>query len=215
MNDLIRIFIDTNWNINIVLNTWISLVPVVIIGLWILYKIFRDSSLGSKYYEIDEAIIGIGNQKIKIKPNYKDIQIAYKLWVELSTRKIGLPIDTENDVIIEMYKSWYEFFKLTRELIKEIPISKARKSKSTQNIIRIATEVLNKILRPHLTKWQAKFGKWYKFELNKEESIELSPQQIQHKFPQHDSLVEEMQEVNRRLIEYIRMLKDIAIGYDR
>ena len=79
-----------------------------------------------KSYEINEAAIGIGSNRVTIKPNYQDMQIAYELWVELSTRKIGLPIDLDNDVIEEIYDSWYEFFKLTRELVKCIPISKIR-----------------------------------------------------------------------------------------
>ena len=72
---------------------------------------------GVKSYEINEADIGIGNSKITIVRNCGDMQIAYKLWVELSTRKIGLSIDLDNDVIAEVYDSWYEFFKMTRELV--------------------------------------------------------------------------------------------------
>lgn len=74
-----------------------------------------------KNIEIDSAEIGIQGQKITIKPNYINIEIAYKIWVELSTRKVGLPIDFENDVIVEVYKSWYQFFGITRELIKALP----------------------------------------------------------------------------------------------
>lgn len=70
--------------------------------------------------------------KVKIAPNYQDMQIAYKLWIELSTRKIGLKIDLNNDVIIEIYNSWFEFFKITRELIKEIPISKIQNNDNTK-----------------------------------------------------------------------------------
>ena len=54
----------------------------------------------------------------------KDQEIAYKIWVELSTRKIGIPFEKEYDIIIEIYDSWYEFFKITRDLLKEIPVNK-------------------------------------------------------------------------------------------
>jgi len=165
-----------------------------------------------KAYEIDKAVIGIGKQKVKIKPNYQDMQIAYKLWVELSTRKIGLEIDLENDVIKEIYDSWYEFFKLTRELIKAIPISKIRKDESTKELVRIAIEVLNEGLRPHLTKWQARFRRWYNAELEKEENKSLSPQDIQKKYPEYEKLAEEMIEVNRKLIEYRKILRLLAMG---
>ena len=59
---------------------------------------------------LDQAEIGIGSSKVTIRPNHLDKQIAYNIWVELSTRKIGLEIDLENDVILEVYNSWYAFF---------------------------------------------------------------------------------------------------------
>ena len=55
--------------------------------------------------DVNEVELGIGNNKIKIKRNYQTVQIAYKLWVELNTRKLGIKIDEENDVISEIYDS--------------------------------------------------------------------------------------------------------------
>ena len=60
---------------------------------------------GWRRFEIDEAQFGLGEQKITLRPNDTDRQIAYKVWVELSTRKIGLPIDLDDDVIAEVYES--------------------------------------------------------------------------------------------------------------
>ena len=174
-----------------------------------LFEIFRRKA---KAYEIDEAVIGIGNQKVKIRPNYQDIQIAYRLWVELSTRKIGLEIDLENDVIVEVYDSWYEFFRLTRELMKKIPVSKIRKDESTKKLVEVAIKVLNEGLRPHLTKWQAKFRRWYSSEVEKEENRDLSPQEIQRRYPAYEELVKDMIEVNNKLIEYRKVLNEIAMG---
>jgi hypothetical protein len=175
-------------------------------------KLFKSFWRKVKAYEIDEAVIGIGAQKVKIKPNYQDMQIAYKLWVELSTRKIGLEINLENDVIKEIYDSWYEFFRLTRELIKDIPISKIRKDESTKELVRIAIEVLNEGLRPHLTKWQARFRRWYNTEIEREENKNLSPQEIQKKYPEYENLTKEMIEVNHQLIEYRKILRQLAMG---
>lgn len=175
-------------------------------------KLFKSFWKKVKVYEIDEAVIGIGDQKVKIKPNHQDMQIAYKLWVELNTRKIGLGIDLDNDVINEIYDSWYEFFRLTRELIKDMPISKIRKDASTKELVRIAIEVLNEGVRPHLTKWQARFRKWYKTEIEREKNRDLSPQDIQKKYPEYEKLVGEIIEVNHKLIEYRKLLKQLAMG---
>jgi hypothetical protein len=181
---------------------------ILILMLIIIKNNFR---ILGKSIEINEAEIGIGNQKIKIKPNYEDIQIAYKLWVELSTRKIGIEIDFENDVIIEIYNSWYDFFKLTRELIKDIPINKVRKDESTRKIVNIAIDVLNDGLRPHLTLWQAKYRRWYQVESAKTENELKSPQEIQKGFPEYHEMIRDMKDINGKLIKYRELLKQIAL----
>ena len=93
-----------------------------VVGL-IVWRLVRGSAF-TRFMEIDEAEIGIGDQKIRLKPNEVDRQIAYQVWVELSTRKIGLEIDPDHDVISEIYDSWYSFFSVTRELIKDVPATK-------------------------------------------------------------------------------------------
>ena len=158
--DLFRLVVDKDLNVNCVLGPWIVGIVLAIVFIFLLLR----RNLSSKDYEIDEVELGIGDAKVKIKPNHEDIQIAYKLYVELNTRKIGLPIDLEHDVLEEIYDSWHDFFQITRDLIKNIPAVKIRRNESTRNLVRIATEVLNFGVRPHLTKWQARFRRWYEHE---------------------------------------------------
>ena len=161
--------------------------------------------------EIDEAQFGLGEQKLTLRPNETDRQIAYKIWVELSTRKIGLPVDFDNDVIAEVYDSWYDFFGVTRELIKEVPVSKFRR-KDTQKVIRLSIDVLNAGIRPHLTKWQARFRSWYQRALDQDEYLEKSPQDVQKNFPEYDSLCDDLEVVNRRLIRYREKMHQLVTG---
>jgi len=167
-----------------------------------------------KQYELDEATMGIGSNKVTFVPNYDDVQIAYKLWVELSTRKIGMEIDKENDVIVEVYNSWYDFFRLTREMMKDIPVNQIRKNESTRQIVRISINVLNTGLRPHLTQWQARFRKWFSSQLDLPVNQDKTPQEIQKLYPQYAELIEDMQAVNAKMIGYKMMVHDIAIGED-
>lgn len=160
-------------------------------------------------FEIDEAEFGFGNHKVKFRPNALDREVAYKIWVELSTRKIGLPINPEDDVIAEIYDSWHTFFSITRELIKDIPITKVRMD-STKKIIQLSIEVLNQGLRPHLTKWQARFRRWYEHQLSQDPNAALHPQDIQKKFPAYDELIAEMLEVNRHLMHYRDRMFDLV-----
>lgn len=184
------------------------LVVAVVIGLYFLLRWVNGRTFGSNF-EIDTAEVGIGSGKISFKPNKQDQQIAYKIWVELCTRKIGIPIDLQHDVIYEIYDSWHNFFSITRELIKDIPVSKVRNN-STQQIIKLSIDVLNKGLRPHLTSWQARFRHWYERELKKDQDID--PQAIQESYPKFEELKTDLLAVNNHLIKYREKMKELVLG---
>lgn len=160
-------------------------------------------------FEIDTAELGFGNQKVTFKPNDTDRQIAYSIWVELSTRKVGLPIHLDDDVIAEIYDSWYAFFGVTRELIKDIPVSKVRQD-STGKIISLSIEVLNEGLRPHLTKWQARFRHWYDIQMGSPSDI--CPQDVQRNFPEFEALSADLLEVNEKLRNYRKRMYELVTG---
>ena len=147
---------------------------------------------------------------MKICPTWEDIQIAHQIWTELVTRKAAIPFDPEDDVIVEIYDSWYALFQRTRQLIGDIPGKCIRRDKSTQQIVKIATESLNLGLRPHLTKWQARYRNWWR---NSEDALKTAtPQEHQKTFPQYAELVGEMLDVNKLMIEYAAQLQKIVKG---
>lgn len=191
------------WNIICVKLNWVAIIILIIAILIILFMITNIAPPHS--IMIDEVNLGIGDTSVKIVYNKKDQEIAYKLWVELSTRKIGLPFDQENDVISEVYNSWYDFFKIARELLKEIPVSRLPYS---NNLIKLTERVLNTGLRPHLTMWQAKFRKWYGDNINNNKG--KTPQQIQMMYPDYEELKKDLIETNVRMIEYKKLMEKIA-----
>ena len=145
---------------------------------------FRRNQLFGKtsYLEVNEAEIGIGNNKIKLKANLEDLQIGFKFWTELTTRKLGLPLDEEHDVIVEIYNSWYEFFGVAREMIKSVPVSKVVASESTNELVLITVHILNQELRPHLTRWQAQYRRCWESVIDDPIYKGVPPQQIQKNF---------------------------------
>lgn len=206
--DLFRLYLDDSFTLLISVSPIV--LGVLLIG-YLLIKLVRKR-IGGEHYEINEAEIGIGKNKVKIKPNFDDMQIAYKLYLELTTRKIGLKVNFEDDFLVEIYNSWYEFFKVTREHIKDIPVRKIRRSKTTRVIVNVAIEVLNEGLRPHLTKWQARFRTWYDYQKDQEASLGMHPQDLQRTFPEFTELKSDLEKVNSRLIEYRNTMKKLAIG---
>lgn len=197
-----------NWHtLNLTIN-WMVIIVIIIISfaVSIFWKKLMKFSINNSI-QIDEVVLGIGNSSLKLKYNKKDQEIAYKLWVELSTRKIGLEFEQDYDVITEVYNSWYNFFEIARELMKEIP---CEKFDSSYNLVQLTWDVLNDGLRPHLTHWQAMFRKWYEVNCKSGRYKESPPQEIQRDFPKYEELVKDLINTNQHMIEYKKMMKEIA-----
>ena len=184
----------------------ISIWVVAILVMLLLLLIYRFYQHTKKYnlVKIRLKITGIGSAEFT--PNDEDIQIAHQLWTQLITRKAAIKVNPEEDVITEIYDSWYGLFTTTRELISAIPI-KYLQEDSTKKLISIFTDVLNKGLRPHLTTWQAKYRNWYKHQ--EEELKTKSPQELQKEYLLYDELIQDMLLVNENLIDYAAQLKII------
>jgi hypothetical protein len=208
--DLITIRITDTYSLSIeVGSVFLVLLAFSCVG-WAIYHYRRRKLPSWSVVEADIQLGGIG--KVKIRPSYEDIQVAHKAWVELVTRKAALPFDKEHDVISEVYNSWYALFQEMRNLAKTIPAERVRRSKDTQELVRLLVDALNKGLRPHLTQWQARFRHWYEDALKK--STEKSPQEIQRDFPQYQELVDDLIKVNEQLVEYAEVIRRIAHGND-
>lgn len=207
-SDLFSVVLSDDWSLSLHLSPIPLLIVAAIFAVIIMIaQAYRKHNLVD--WELDGAEMGLGDQKLSFKPNNTDRQIAYSIWVELSTRKIGLPIDVEDDVISEVYDSWYAFFSVTRDMIKDIPVSKVR-GESTSKIIDLSVEVLNEGLRPHLTKWQARFRHWYERQMDSK--TDAAPQEVQKNFPAHDELVADLLEVNKRLMMYRLKMNELVRG---
>jgi hypothetical protein len=211
MRNIFSIYFDNEWNLNFSVHWIVYSIAFVLFLFWI-YKLLKNHWVLHKNIEIESAEIGIQGQKLKIKPNYTNIDIAYKIWVELNTRKIGLSIDFEHDVIIEIYNSWYQFFGVNRELLKNLPAVKIRSDKATKELIEISTKILNEGLRPHLTKWQAKYRRWYDQAILNHENNNKTPQQIQQEYPKYEDLKKELLIINQNLMKYKKVIYELAFG---
>lgn len=194
--DCHNIVLTINWVAATLFALFVIIISCIIKWLW--------QKLALKTIKIEEATIGIGNSSVTIKYDGRIKEIAYKIWVELTTRKIGIKFDEDNDVINEVYDSWYEAFKVIRSLLEEVP---AERIHDAQGLIELTTKVLNRGLRPHLTVWQARFRGWYANAVN--EKTNLSPQELQKEFPNYESLVNDLKKTNGIMIKYADAIKRI------
>jgi hypothetical protein len=150
---------------------------------------------------------GIGEFNFEVSEHERII--AWKLYVQLKSRKAALPFDEKYDLIEEVYNSFYELFKISRELLMELPLDDISRSNS---LAELEMRVLNEGLRPHLTKWQACYRSWWVKELSKLENANLTPQEIQRKFPHYNDLVKDIKILNKQLNDYSEELLLIARG---
>lgn len=150
-----------------------------------------------------------GAGSVEITANNQEKLIAHRIWTELVTRKAALPFDREDDVVIEIYNSWYSLFGVVRALIRDIPIEElhGNQRESVEHLTELAISVLNDGLRPHLTKWQAKFRAWYEVEPKEG----LAPQDVQKKYPHYEELIEDIEQVNAQLIGFSKDLKRLVL----
>lgn len=203
--DLIIISIE-NGKSTLSLDVSLWLIAIVIIAGFLIFKFLKPKLF--RRYTIKKLDISLGKiGKVELVPNTLDLQIAHRIWTELITRKAAIPFDPDNDVIIEVYNSWYVLFTNIRNLIAEIPAELLKKEDSTRKIVEIATQTLNQGLRPHLTQWQARFRNWYRWNDNRLE--DRNPQELQREYPNYDELVADMILINGQLQEYAVELKKL------
>ena len=184
----------------------IGLIIITLILIYLIYKIFKYF-LAKKFkvVEMNISMANIGN--ISIEKNKDTSRIAHKAWVEIMTRKVGLLFEEDKDVIVEVYNSWYSLFGIIRDLLKEIEPRK--KDKDLEKLENVLVQTLNYGLRPHLTKWQAKYRRWYNQEIEKETNNELSPQEIQKKYKKYDELICDLKETNKQMVQFAEELKKL------
>lgn len=190
-----------------------TLLITILIGLILIFLIRKWCSKGKTDLVLKKLTLKVGGQQLtfEVERNYLNLEIAHKIYIELITRKAAIPIEEDKDIIEEVYNSWYSLFNTTRDEIKSIKGELLDNPKS-EKLVEMATDVLNKGLRPHLTKYQGRFRRWYKAELEGQSNQSLSPQDIQKKFSDYDDLISSMKEVNSLLSQYADQLKKFIYG---
>lgn len=184
----------------------IGLIVITLILIYLIYKIFKYFfAKRFKVVDMNISIANIGN--ISIEKNKNISRIAHKAWVEIMTRKVGLLFEEDKDVIVEVYNSWYSLFGIIRDLLKEIEPRK--QDKDLEKLENVLVQTLNYGLRPHLTKWQAKYRRWYNQEIEKDVNNELSPQEIQKKYKKYDELIGDLKETNKQMVQFAEELKKL------
>lgn len=212
MPNLFKIAIDYTRPSMTIESDWLLIIFLLVIIL--LVVILRKKGFLSWFnrYDMEVEISGVPKVKVKVERNNENLFIANRIYIELTTRKAAIPFDEDNDVIAEVYDSWYKLFGIIREEIKSVPGRYLKDHDPTSALIGLTTKILNEGLRPHLTLYQARFRKWYEEEKARPENRRLSPHEIQRKYPDYTNLVDSIKQVNKTLTEFANELNKLIKG---
>jgi hypothetical protein len=192
------------WNLLTSADFWLgALVSGLVIAiLWLRRYQSKSISVGLPF--------GLGSMIYDTTP--LDRIIAWKLYIQLVTRKAALPFDEEHDLIKEVYASLFELFGVTRDLLIELPL---REFQRDEGLASLMLRVLNDGIRPHLTIWQSDFTKWWEIANTNEENHNKTPHQLQSEYPRYQDLVAELKQTNTELSKFADELLKIASGRGR
>jgi hypothetical protein len=183
---------------------WLLVAVLVLAALWCGRPWIRRrlwSRLRTKSVKL--SFLG---QEVEICPDHETRRIAYQAWVEIRTRKVGLPFEQDDDVIVEVYNSWYQLFGVLRDLCKSIPAECLVDDANARRLVELLLRSINEGLRPHLTRWQAKFRRWYSAAIARAENADRAPQVIQRDYPEYEPLLEDLCRVNGVFVEFAESL---------
>jgi hypothetical protein len=206
--DLLKVNLDFD-SITVIIN-WMALVIGTIL-VFLIQWIARKKYNPFQNWNQESISISVGSTSVTLKPDHTTVRLAHSAWAELATRKAAIPFDEENDVIHEVYNSWYELFGQLRRILRNVQGEQVRKSENTRQLVKVLVVLLNKPLRTHLTKHQARYRRWW--DENSKENPK-SPQEIQRDYPEYSALIANMEEVQETLIDLTAKLKRIAHGKD-
>lgn len=124
-------------------------------------------------------------------------RIAWQLFVETMTRVSTQPLGQEEGFLREALDSLHSLFGTTRELLKEMSPSQVTEGATVEMV---AIAMLNKDLRPFLSKWHPLLTA---FE-------DLESQTPEHEWEKNEEFREELGQLRRRILQYAQSFSELA-----
>ena len=187
---------------------WI--LTLLVLAGWLVWQ--RPWRFLPRRWRVVEARVALLGTTWRIERNRQTAELAHEAYVELVTRKAALEFEEDDDVLTEIYDSWYALFGEIRRLTRQIDADDIAGNPDLRRLHDLLIAVLNQGLRPHLTQWHARFRRWYAAET--EARRDASPQEIQRAFPGYEELVVSLRVANQLLIKLAAELKKLSHGGD-
>ena len=117
---------------------WFLVAVIVVIAVWWLLPWIRRKWL--KGYRTSAVKLTFKGVEWEVCPDVETRRIAHQAWVEIKSRKVGLPFEEGLDVIAEVYDSWYQLFGVLRDLAKSVPANRLQDCEETRKVVALLDE---------------------------------------------------------------------------
>lgn len=139
-------------------------------SMWLLTRAqFRAAARRMRMVKKVQVSLPFGLGSAELEPDYAEQQVAWILYVELSTRVSLHPLDPEHGLLRESLSSLHSIFTTTRTVLREAGPHVAG---HPQSVGAVALRVLNQGLRPFLSKWHPLLSEWEGTKMDGESAIE-------------------------------------------
>lgn len=120
--------------------------------------------------------------------NNDDKQTAWELFIEVATRVSTQPLGQGDGFLREALNSLYALFGQTRDILKRAQPTKVKRAKTVEYL---ALTMLNRELRPFLSKWHLRLSRF-----------EASGGADEAAWPENSQFRQELEEMRGRLLEF-------------
>jgi hypothetical protein len=151
--------------------------------------------------------LGILQVKGTWVPNERERSAAWEMYVELITRVSVEKLHDGEGILREALESLYSIFDSTRTILKKYgtDIAKARKNKHEYSFGHLSILILNRVLRPFLTKWHPILE-----EYESKRPVNMSIKEYEDKWALKSQMRSELEEVREILVKFSHYLAIIA-----
>ena len=149
----------------------------------------------NKYVINGKAKLVFKNKEFTILRNRKLINLARITYVEISNRKICFKFEEKYDSISEVYNSFYDCFKILRDVLKKLNKIEQNEKKFYLKI----EDFLNATLRKELTIHQKPYREW--LEKQKKEKDYENEIIEQKKYPNYNQIIQGINKINVKALE--------------
>jgi hypothetical protein len=148
---------------------------------------------------------GLGSMSGTWEPDEQEQKAAWEMYVELITRTSIEELAEEEGSVREALSSLYTLFGTTREILRKYGPAVAKPKGGDLSFGLIAVTVLNKVLRPLLTRWHPELADY-----ESHRPPDASPIAYERAWPRAAELRSDLNEVRRSLRTYAGYLAEVA-----